>query len=404
MYVRAVALVNISRLLMSSILGLLCAFLHISMIGGYSSNVLRSLILRSKSPFLRLSQSAGLLTTSARAVGLCTSSLCGTVSNEPIFTPASEFSLPITDEEAELFQMFSSVVAELKEVQNIDCTVRVAGGWVRDKLLMTDLGATSSSSLSTHKAGPAMDIDIALDAMSGLQFAQALSEWNMRKEGGNRNSYEEKGDARDIPGYIKIGVIQQNPDKSKHLETATVQLGDFSIDFVNLRSETYTDSRIPEIAIGTPLEDAERRVRKYVKRGVSICIRMHFYISSLCSAVYCILTRFCSSDFNLNSSSSPCYSIYLYIPIYPCIYYLFIQDLTFNSLFYNVNTQQIEDYTGKGLDHLRQGLISTPLPALITLQDDPLRALRAVRFAARFHFSFTPGRSKSKSKMNGLFS
>ena len=31
------------------------------------------------------------------------------------------------------------------------------------------------------------------------------------------------------------------------------------LDFVNLRKEIYTDSRIPEIEFGTPLEDAERR-------------------------------------------------------------------------------------------------------------------------------------------------
>ena len=35
---------------------------------------------------------------------------------------------------------------------------------------------------------------------------------------------------------FRIGVIQSNPEKSKHLETATVQLGKFSVDFVNLRT------------------------------------------------------------------------------------------------------------------------------------------------------------------------
>lgn len=38
---------------------------------------------------------------------------------------------------------------------------------------------------------------------------------------------------------FKIGVIQSNPEKSKHLETATVQLGKFSVDFVNLRTGVY---------------------------------------------------------------------------------------------------------------------------------------------------------------------
>ena len=35
---------------------------------------------------------------------------------------------------------------------------------------------------------------------------------------------------------------------------------DYEIDLVHLRSETYTESsRIPEINIGTPLDDALRR-------------------------------------------------------------------------------------------------------------------------------------------------
>ncbi|CAK9169534.1 unnamed protein product [Ilex paraguariensis] len=37
-----------------------------------------------------------------------------------------------------------------------------------------------------------------------------------------------------------------NPDQSKHLETARMHLFDIWIDFVNLRSEDYTEnSRIP---------------------------------------------------------------------------------------------------------------------------------------------------------------
>ena len=53
-------------------------------------------------------------------------------------------------------------------------------------------------------------------------------------------------------GRAQIGVIQSNPEKSKHLETATVQLGKFSVDFVNLRTETYADdSRIPEVRTPT---------------------------------------------------------------------------------------------------------------------------------------------------------
>ena len=43
-----------------------------------------------------------------------------------------------------------------------------------------------------------------------------------------------------------ISKIAQNPDQSKHLETATLKIFDLDIDLVNLRSEEYaSDSRIP---------------------------------------------------------------------------------------------------------------------------------------------------------------
>lgn len=62
------------------------------------------------------------------------------------------------------------------------------------------------------------------------------------------------------------------------------------------------------------------------------------------------------------------------------------RDFTINSLFYNINVGCIEDFTGKGLEDMRAGIIRTPLPAKETFLDDPLRVLRAVRFASRFAF------------------
>lgn len=63
------------------------------------------------------------------------------------------------------------------------------------------------------------------------------------------------------------------------------------------------------------------------------------------------------------------------------------RDLTLNSLFYNINTGQIEDLTGKGLDDLKAQVCRTPLEPLKTFMDDPLRVLRSVRFAHRFNLS-----------------
>lgn len=59
----------------------------------------------------------------------------------------------------------------------------------------------------------------------------------------------------------------------------------------------------------------------------------------------------------------------------------FRRDLTFNALYYNILTEKIEDPTHKGLSDLQIGLVRTPLDPHETFTDDPLRLLRAIRFA-----------------------
>lgn len=109
--------------------------------------------------------------------------------------------------------------------------LRITGGWVRDKLL-------------GHECH---DIDIGIDHLSGVDFAEGLKEY-----------VEKSGNTEALKGSIY--KIEKNPDKSKHLETCTTKIYGFDIDFVNLRSESYTEeSRIPSIEVGTPEEDALRR-------------------------------------------------------------------------------------------------------------------------------------------------
>ena len=49
-----------------------------------------------------------------------------------------------------------------------------------------------------------------------------------------------------IKCLVPLTLIFSNPEQSKHLETARMRLFDMWIDFVNLRSEEYSDnSRIP---------------------------------------------------------------------------------------------------------------------------------------------------------------
>ncbi len=63
------------------------------------------------------------------------------------------------------------------------------------------------------------------------------------------------------------------------------------------------------------------------------------------------------------------------------------RDFTINSLFYNINTGEIEDYTERGLGDIENHIIRTPLEPLVTFKDDPLRVLRCFRFKSRFNFA-----------------
>eukprot|EP00752_Nemacystus_decipiens_P012689 g11242.t1 len=218
----------------------------------------------------------------------------------------NDVKISLTEAETKLFQTLLQMV----EHENMGTTLRVAGGWVRDKLVGQEQGFHQRHLSKVDK----MDIDIALDNCMGGDFAEKLKKYLSRTSSSSTSKR-----------MSKVALITSNPEKSKHLETATLRIDNFWVDFVNLRTESYVqDSRIPSINIGTPMEDAFRR------------------------------------------------------------------DLTINSLFYNVNKGTIEDYTGKGTSDLRLGLVRTPLPPCETLLDDPLRALRAVRFASRLGFKVHP--------------
>ena len=56
------------------------------------------------------------------------------------------------------------------------------------------------------------------------------------------------------------------------------------------------------------------------------------------------------------------------------------RDATINALFYNLHTEEVEDFTG-GLKDLASKTIRTPMNPETTFIDDPLRILRLIRFA-----------------------
>ena len=195
----------------------------------------------------------------------------------------------LTQDERDLFDAIMQVVNNSSPSTN----VFAVGGWVRDKLLGKE----------SH------DVDLMIDNMTGEKFATLVT-----------NQLGAKGPH----------VIQENPEKSKHITTAkafiplpsgTVQ----EVDFAQARQEVYHgDSRIPDVQPATPQEDAHRR------------------------------------------------------------------DLTINSIFYHINKNTIVDYTGMGLKDLITLTMRTPEEPTKTFMDDPLRMFRVIRFAARYGGTIDP--------------
>ena len=125
-------------------------------------------------------------------------------------------------------QKIFATVLKVASANGLKTTFRVAGGWVRDNLLGI----------------PSDDIDFSLDDMTGGHFAVYLANY---------------ADANPGSGISEAHTIKANPEKSKHLETVTVDIHGLKVDFVNLRVETYGESRIPTMEMGTPDTDARRR-------------------------------------------------------------------------------------------------------------------------------------------------
>jgi poly(A) polymerase len=167
------------------------------------------------------------------------------------------------------------LVADISQEKNI--STYVVGGFVRDYLLER----------------PCKDIDF-VTIGSGIDLAQEV--------GKKSNS--------------KVNIF-------KNFGTAMLKIGDYDLEFVGARKESYTrDSRKPIVENGTLQDDQNRR------------------------------------------------------------------DFTINAMAISLNKENYGELVDpfNGISDLENKIIRTPLDADITYSDDPLRMMRAIRFASQLNF------------------
>ncbi|MEY3921647.1 MAG: hypothetical protein RL634_1408 [Bacteroidota bacterium] len=193
--------------------------------------------------------------------------------------------LRFTKEEVEIISNTAKAASDLK------MEAFVVGGFVRDKILNR----------------PCMDIDIVCLGDAN-ELAMALS---------------------------KQYTFPPKVSWFKNYGTAHVRIGEYDVEFVGARKESYLQhSRNPIVESGTLQDDQERR------------------------------------DFTINALAFAVNSL----------------QLTDNGQQSTVNL--IDPFNG--INDLEKGIIRTPLSPEKTFSDDPLRMMRAIRFASQLNFTIDP--------------
>lgn len=226
----------------------------------------------------------------------------------------------LTNLETQIFNHIKKVCENIPFLSNGKYQVtiaRVAGGWVRDKLMpfvRPDVDVD-----------PPKDLDITINNMNGGEFCGFLQLYD-KISGNNVFSFgADRGETANRVGVCFGQIYGQD------------------VEFLQLRKESYEkegDRQSIEIDVGSLEEDTYRR------------------------------------------------------------------DLTINSMYYNINTGEIEDITGQGYNDLATLTLRTPCKPNKNANDevyrifleDPVRVLRILRFYSRW-----PNSTIAKETLNGMY-
>lgn len=309
-------------------------------------------------------------------------------------------------------------------------TVRVAGGWVRDKLLQAHAPPRTPQRTrpdAPHASVP--DVDLVVDSMSGVEFACLLRDWVARTlaraqaqeqllarggDGGGDGAVDRCASANAAPlaeeaiqaavtaDWHGLGVVR------RALGTAAIRAWGLGIDVTQARREAYDGRPHPAQMADMVMREKEARSEQrratraaaaLAKQAHSDSLQQHQSPSPSQQQQQQQIPLWSASEhFAAQAAASvlqnpaavgtrtPTFVAPAESPREDALR----RDFTVNALFYNILTEQVEDFTGEGLRDLKARILRTPIAPLDTLLDDPLRALRAVRFSAKLGFGVVP--------------
>lgn len=220
-----------------------------------------------------------------------------------------------------------------EELTKEKIVLRFTGGWVRDKLLGVD----------SH------DIDVAINKMTGEHFGLKMIEY------------------LEIPGNAeRHGLEPREPQMQKEAMKEKPE-----------GEESKKKSR--RVAPGLTKIEANPEKSKNLETATTNIMGIDLDLVNLRKETYNEVSRNPEMEFGTPEEDA------------------MRRDATVNAMFYNLNTSQIEDFTGRGFQDMQAKIIRTPLEPHQTFKDDPLRVLRLIRFASRLNYTIDPATEKAMS-------